>query len=608
MKKIILLIILSINITLPLLASDWALPLYTGRKSVVLNHTSGSKALVDFPICVKFSPDNFDYSAVRTDGGDFFPVDSDNTPLDWHIDEWNYKGESVLWIRVPLIDKESSRTVTIYYGNRYRNNVQNTNAVYSSNYKLVMHLGKQNVGTNTGFTPDVSGYNNHGDLRGRFLLKDQYHDGELADADDLVTGIVGKGFDLNGGVELINLGNGLSNRCSYVSWAGNGTPLIVSNHPGHLFTAKEFTLSMWFKTPNDKQNYLFAKGPNVHVAFRDYAAMFQWRTSTLGPKEVRNTITPGKWNHVVVASYFSATSRKYVHNFYLNGVQIDKGETSDPYGSTFAKEPLTFGSILRYDSTPRFTGELYSAKGVMDEIMMKSTVAHSTWVKAHYQMIAEENTFLTLGSSETYTILKGMSTAFENEEIVLDLEFDVPVSNSFQIGVGAGSTLSIQSGAVITPPYGKKMRAIFDISALESGIYNLLVTNIVNSEGNRFEPIVKNRSLFIDKDGIVVDPVHWFPKAVSFQSDKENYPILVIDIEKEENLYIQIFTENGKSVATLANEKFPAGRVAIPWNLQESDNMPAQSGFYLAKVTIGEKSYFKTLYLRRETSAGRGDK
>lgn len=74
-------------------------------------------AVADFPALVRLSTaiDGFSYSDFRQQGGaDLAFVDSEGNVLPHEIDTWNPGGESLVWVKVPLLS--DGATIRVYYG------------------------------------------------------------------------------------------------------------------------------------------------------------------------------------------------------------------------------------------------------------------------------------------------------------------------------------------------------------------------------------------------------------------------------------------------------------------------------------------------------------
>lgn len=67
---------------------------------------------------VKLNSSRINYSHIQTGGTDIRFYDADNqTELPFEIDTWNTSGDSIIWVKVPRINKSSdSDYIWMYYG------------------------------------------------------------------------------------------------------------------------------------------------------------------------------------------------------------------------------------------------------------------------------------------------------------------------------------------------------------------------------------------------------------------------------------------------------------------------------------------------------------
>ena len=95
------------------------------RRRIVITELSGN-TLTDFQVKIVLTPDNFDYSKVKSNGEDIRFTDDDGTTLlSYWIEQWNPVGESIIWVKVPSIPASSSTSIYIYYGNPTANSKSN---------------------------------------------------------------------------------------------------------------------------------------------------------------------------------------------------------------------------------------------------------------------------------------------------------------------------------------------------------------------------------------------------------------------------------------------------------------------------------------------------
>jgi len=87
------------------------------KRPITLTNNSGS-ALSDFQVLITLTTSNFDYGHCKEDGSDIrFINATEDTKLPYWIEEWNYNGNSKIWVRVDSIPTGSNVCLYLYYGN-----------------------------------------------------------------------------------------------------------------------------------------------------------------------------------------------------------------------------------------------------------------------------------------------------------------------------------------------------------------------------------------------------------------------------------------------------------------------------------------------------------
>lgn len=94
--------------------------------------------LVDFPVPVFLDPSLIDYAAVTDPATDLRFTDPDGTDLAFDVESWQSGADSVVWVRVPQIDRDSnSDHVLMFYGSDARG-AADSPSVWRD-YELVVH-------------------------------------------------------------------------------------------------------------------------------------------------------------------------------------------------------------------------------------------------------------------------------------------------------------------------------------------------------------------------------------------------------------------------------------------------------------------------------------
>ncbi len=146
---------------------NWWNAAWGARRDLTFNTSGIAEAQVDFPVLVKLTPSNFDYTQVQANGADLRFIDADGvTVLSYEIATFNVGGESLIWVKVPRIEPNSTTdSMTMYWNNPTAADGQNRAGVWSNGYAGVWHFdgtlndstSNANHGVNQGTTA-VPGY------------------------------------------------------------------------------------------------------------------------------------------------------------------------------------------------------------------------------------------------------------------------------------------------------------------------------------------------------------------------------------------------------------------------------------------------------------------
>src|SRR3989338_195777 len=121
--------------------SSWAY-----RKKITFDNTDASlgvtsENLTNFPVLVKLSSSNIDYTKTQDSGQDIRFTDTDGSDLAYEIEKWDETGTSWVWVKAPQIDINSSTDyIYLYYGNTSATDHQQATSVWDSNTKAVWHM------------------------------------------------------------------------------------------------------------------------------------------------------------------------------------------------------------------------------------------------------------------------------------------------------------------------------------------------------------------------------------------------------------------------------------------------------------------------------------
>ncbi len=341
-----------------------------------------SENLTNFPVLIKLSSSNIDYSKTNNDGSDIRFTDSDGSDLAYEIEKWDETGTSFVWVKVPQIDANSSTDyIYMYYGNTSATDHQQVTSVWDSNYVLVQHLSETSGTT----TNDSTSNNNDGNKV------------SATEPNPTASGRIDGAQDFDGGNDYI-----------YVS------------HNSSLNLTSAFTAEAWFNLdtlplndmtligkgtfgdsdPNGQQNYFLALANNdFGLTGRNLVGGFENSTGTNFQAYYNFTHTTGTWYYAVV-TYSSGTQTV---TLYQNGSQVAQltNVTATPFTNS---EILTIGRLTSDNPTEGLVD------GRIDEVRISNTARSPAWIAATYNLAIDN--FNTFSSEEqVYSIANGTLTS-----------------------------------------------------------------------------------------------------------------------------------------------------------------------------------------------------
>ena len=318
---------------------------------------AGTTELEDFPVLVRLaagSPAGFDYADCAPDGSDIRFADSDDNLIPHEIDTWNPEGESLIWVRVPVV--ADGTAFTMYFGSSDAMTLSDEDVW--SRYAAVVHGGTALTNAVAGGPAVTAGSN-----------------AVTAEAD---AGRIGGGIRKSAyksiGVNVAKPSDALaaSGRFSVSGWFkrdgdggsnGNGTFILGASRPGW----KNGTGFLWLQE----------QGSYISVAAND---SHQFSSGN-------HTLPKGEWGYAAFA-YESGVSL----TTWFNGAQ-DNRKTAGVGNLASTAATWTFGSYQDTASDDSFAGD-------MDELRIFDGVASGDWIKAEYDTVANAS-FLAAGAVKT---------------------------------------------------------------------------------------------------------------------------------------------------------------------------------------------------------------
>lgn len=336
------------------------------RKQLTFDNSQQSENLIDFPVMVKLTSNNFDFSKAKTDGSDIrFVSSNDSTQLFHEIEKWDPDDEAIIWVKVPQINSTSTTDfIYFYYGNPDATDDQSDDDVWSSDHALVYHMDQ-----NSGLYEDSTINNNNGVVVGT-----------------LNRNIVAK---VNGGIQALSGGS-----------VGQGAICVsscTSAVPSNLkLGTSDMTISFWINLDPSLSTSAFVFGMGYAGGGNGY------RVSTTGSNSLRYRIQAGASASTVDASPVSSSAWHQV-SFVRSGTTLYSyvdgalQNTATNIISSYVTEPTTvFSFAERVNVVDGALTTLGSAfVGYLDEIKISSVAKSSNYIRADY--LSTNNTFLSYG-------------------------------------------------------------------------------------------------------------------------------------------------------------------------------------------------------------------
>ena len=341
-----------------------------GVKLTVAGYTNANgkartTALQNFPVLVRISESaipGFDYDDVKVDGSDLAFVGMDGAGLPFDIDEWNPSGESLVWVKLPVLTNKAE--FVMCYGSSDSGKTVNSDNPFAG-YVGVWHMAEPN-----GTVADSSGNG--------FVATPS---GPAAATDCVaVTGPVGNG-----------------RQCSTALGADNLSYLSVPSYDNSKPAGDSFAVSGWVsiasgQTGPDNDARLFSR-KEYYTDAHGWEVL--WKTAS----EIRVRGAASSDNIKVTGRYYAGTGWKHVFIVY-------DGKNSWYYENGAQKGLKTGGTAVTENGRPLGIGGYANDQGSqllgsVDECRLLDAVPPADWVGAEYGSMADAG-FLTAGTVQSY--------------------------------------------------------------------------------------------------------------------------------------------------------------------------------------------------------------
>ncbi|MFT4721186.1 MAG: hypothetical protein ACI9SB_002363, partial [Candidatus Azotimanducaceae bacterium] len=362
--------------------TDWL-----NRTKITFDNTSSGEDLTDFPILVKLTAADIDFTKIQAGGTDLRFLDSDGTPLSYEIELWNDMTETaVVWVKVPQVNQSvATDYIYLYYNNTLAVGGQNPTDVWPA-ATGVWHLGEDLS------IPPVSG-----NILDSDATPNNGTSFPAMTAADSVSGQIGSALDFDGASG------------DYIGFS--------STEFGVGATNQNFTISVWIKPDGGITGINTILANSVQGAFSDGFRLFintadeirfetgDGLTDSSSAVSRASVIVADQWNQItVVVDRDVAGSTATI---FLNGVNVTINDTIENDFNVTSDWQL--GQMESGDS--RFNG-------VIDELQITSGLRSADWVKASY--LSQSGAFNLLGVEESLTMDKAApvllaAVAFPNQ-------------------------------------------------------------------------------------------------------------------------------------------------------------------------------------------------
>ena len=329
----------------------------------------GTTALTNFPVLVRLSQslNDFKYAKCQRENGDDLRFsDADGNLLPSEVELWDTSAESLVWVKVPELTKDT--VITAHYGSSNPDPVTPTD-VWDEHYVGVWHLG---AGPNATTQPDSTANG------AAFSVESAYADG----VDPGVSGAAGYAAAFHRRAD------------------GYGVYFISGGNAARYSGFSAFTVEFWSKEDdNDKvgtaiSNPYLMKMGGIWYSYRNgnkngdrlsfnFLRDGQTTGNWLNGAATEATPTPALWNHTARVYDGDPATRTVNRAVYLNGEsQVGSwtaGGTLDGAMKSTSSSTFTLGGQAKANNG--------SFPGAIDEVRISNIARSADWIKATYDTV-----------------------------------------------------------------------------------------------------------------------------------------------------------------------------------------------------------------------------
>ena len=494
------------------------------RKKITIDSTKVDADLTDFPVLVKLTSTNFDFSKARSDGFDIRFTSSDGTTLLKYEREKHdsVANQAEYWVKIPSISSSTDTDFYIYYGKSDAVDGADPTAVWDANFKGVWHLKDETTSSIVDSTTNA----NNGTKKAA---------NEPVEAD----GKIGKAQSFDGSNDYVNCGNfgneyfaGSTALFALEGWANINT--LPATGLNYAFITKHYWSAgkRQFYSGIDENGRFF-----LAVSVPDASVYFSVAITT--------GISTGQWHHLTAVYDESQTAKIDKIKLYVGGVYVAQSVTEvgtwTQMTGDIASVAIGAGDI---DSgTPK---NLFN--GLIDETRISNVARSAAWINTTYNNQNSPGTFYSVGSEESE-----FSTAIK----IRAQNYTTSVSSITFPEAEPGATVSNPSNSENeTQTFGSAGMAKPVITLYNGGASTLTIWYNITTFTNS---VVSSEYYLINAKGAACANGDAINNAVTFDADTNTATTIAAGAGNEKDLYLKVILSSvagktGTSTLTILGE------------------------------------------------------
>jgi biopolymer transport protein ExbB len=334
----------------------WWDPAFRSRIQITFDN-GGGEELLKFPVVVRLDAMTLGDGKIQPTGDDLRFVDDDGvTVLPHEIEQWDLTAESVVWVRVPRIDPDSTEDhIWLYYGNPDAIGNQQPEAVWDE-FAGVYHFAEAGLaldsseGGHDGAEAGTVGFDEKGQIGGALLLS-------------------GTGNLRLTGTSVFSAG--ANERRTVEVWfktSDTGHQYVLSQETG----CRGYGVEMGLQEDRKLLGRLFVTGQSICSGIQQYYA----HTGDTGYAD-------GDWHYAALVIDRSQQEMR----LYIDGDEEDSTSVSQTLNATSGAAWIG----AEYNDASRFDGSI-------DEVRVSTSARSAGWIDAQHRSMTGD--LATLGKAE----------------------------------------------------------------------------------------------------------------------------------------------------------------------------------------------------------------